>query len=165
MWSSDRRKLIFSALGFSALSACGFTPLYGEGSAASAIRGQINVPVLTGGFGFTLRERLINRIGPPQDPRYRLAITFDITEEERAIRADRTITRFNLTATARFELTPLAGGNPVARGTVEAFTAYSAVASPFATRTAEEDARRRLATTLADQIAQRLAISASEWPT
>ena len=47
--------------------------------------------------------------------------------------------------------------------TVEAFTAYSAVASPFATRTAEEDARRRLAVALAEQIAQRLALSANGW--
>lgn len=163
MWLSDRRGFLTGTLGLCLLSGCGFTPLYSEGTAAREFGGKIEVAILPGDFGFTLRERLINRIGPPNGPQFRLITQFNVSEEQRAIRADRTITRFNLNATARYELVPFSGGATVARGTVEAFTAYSAVASPFATRSAEEDARRRLATTLADKIAQRLALSASEW--
>ena len=163
MWWSDRRRLLTGALSLSALSACGFTPLYGEGTAASRLRGQIDIPQLPTAFGFAVRERLLNRLGAPENARFRLSLELRITEEERAIRADRTITRFNLNGTGKYTLIPLSGGDPVESGAVEAFTAYSAVASPFATRTAEEDARARLATTLADNIVQRRALSADRW--
>ena len=163
MWWSDRRRFLTGALSLSALSACGFTPLYKEGTAASTLRGLIEVPKLPSAFGFAVRERLLARLGAPAAARFRLSLEIRIVKEERAIRADRTITRFNLNGTARYRLLPLAGGDPVDSGSVEAFTAYSAIASPFATRTAEEDAQRRLASTLADQIVQRLALSAETW--
>ena len=154
---------MLSALSLSAVGACGFTPLYGEGTSARAITGQVQVDILPGSFGFALRERLVNRLGAPNSARYQLSLTTNITSDQRAIRADRTITRFNLNATTTYTLTPLSGGPPADSGTVKAFTAYSAVASPFATRTAEQDARRRLAVTLADQIVQRLALTSADW--
>lgn len=167
MWSSDRRSLLFRAAAFAAvlpgLSGCGFAPLYGEGAPARALQGQVEVPILPGLFGFALRERLITRLGAAAPtPLYLLDIEGEIEEDERAIRRDRSITRFNLTATARYSLSSLSTGAALASGTVRDTTAYSAVASPFATRAAEEDARRRLATALADEILLRLAASAAE---
>ena len=62
---------------------------------------------------------------------------------------------------------PLAGGPPVAAGVVRSVTGYSApeseTASAFASRVAGQDAERRLAVELADQIVQRLALSAGRW--
>ena len=62
---------------------------------------------------------------------------------------------------------PLAGGPPAASGVVRSVTGYSApaseTASAFASRVAGQDAERRLAIDLADQIVQRLALSADRW--
>ena len=58
-------------------------------------------------------------------------------------------TRYNVTGTADYALVPLAGGPPVASGTVRAITGYSApesvTASAFASLAAQRDAERRLA--------------------
>ena len=76
-------------------------------------------------------------------------------------------TRYNVTGTADYALVPLAGGPPVASGTVRAITGYSApetvTASAFASLAAQRDAERRLAVDLADRIVQRLALSAGDW--
>ena len=58
-------------------------------------------------------------------------------------------TRYNVTGTADYALVPLAGGPPVASGTVRAITGYSApesvTSSAFASLAAQRDAERRLA--------------------
>lgn len=156
MWWSDRRSLL---LGLAALplAGCGFTPLYGTDAPARSLTGAVEVPELPGVFGFLLRERLVTRLGAPSNPRYRLDILAALEETERAIRADRSITRFDLAGEAIFELKSLETDAVIVSGTVQSFTAYSAVASPFATRQAEEDARRRIARELAEEIILRLA--------
>ncbi|WP_112320871.1 LPS assembly lipoprotein LptE [Oceanibium sediminis] len=167
MWSCDRRTFLKRAAALSVaaplLSACGFEPLYGESAPARALQGQVDVPVLPGLFGFAMRERLVTRLGPASAPAYELAIESDVEEVERAIRRDRSITRFNLNARADYRLESLTTGTTLTSGSVRETTAYSAVASPFATRAAEEDARRRLAVALADRIILRLAASAAEF--
>ena len=76
-------------------------------------------------------------------------------------------TRFNVVGTAAFRLVPLDGGPPALAEEVRAITGYSApasaTASAFATLAAEDDAQARLARLLADQIVQRLAVTAGDW--
>lgn len=161
MWSS-RRTLLLG--GLSALGAgCGFAPLYAPDTAARALTGKLAPDQPTDGFEFILHERLITRIGTPEAPQYRLTITPEVIEDGRAIRSDNTITRFTVAARAAYAVIPFDSADPVTAGTVRAQTAYSAVASPFATRAAEEDALDRVARALADQIATRLAITAEGW--
>ena len=68
---------------------------------------------------------------------------------------------------ATYRLVPIAGGPPVAAGSVRTVTGYSAPASEassaFASRAAERDAEERLAVTLADQIVERLALTSATW--
>lgn len=160
MSSSSRVILILLA---AALSGCGFTPLYSEASVARQIGGTIDIAPLDGPFGFAMRDRIETRLGPAQNARYILTIATRIEEDERAIRADNSITRFTLDAMSTFTVTPVGQDQAVYRDTARAFTAYSAIASAFATRAAEEDARRRLAEALADQIVLKLSATARDW--
>jgi len=147
-----------------ALTACGFTPLYSEDSSARAIDGVFVIEnSQTGGFGFAMNERLRTRLGDARTGPYRLQIDTRIDQEERAIRADRSVLRFNLDALAQFAVLDAATGAVLFKDNARSFTAYSAIASPFATRSAEEDARNRLAIALADQIVLRLAATAGDW--
>ena len=58
-------------------------------------------------------------------------------------------------ALARFAVTPAGAEAPVYQGAVQAFTAYSAVASPFATRAAEERAGRAVERTVVEGLQRR----------
>ncbi|MHA3914919.1 LPS assembly lipoprotein LptE [Halovulum sp. GXIMD14793] len=114
-------------------------------------------------FDFDMRDRLVTRLGEAHSPEYRLSVNSAINEEGRAVRSDAAITRVNLDGETVFSLYRLNEDKPVFSGRVRAFTAYSTTASAFATQTAAEDAARRLARNLADQIVLRLAASADEW--
>jgi LPS-assembly lipoprotein len=155
---SDRRAFIFlSATG--ALAACGFTPLYGDNTAANALEGQISVAQIDGRMGFALRKRLTDRLGAATDPAYSLKITLDVDSVGLSISEQNDITRYNLTGRANYVLRR--GNSLVDSATVRAFAAYSATNSPFATDAALIDARDRLATSLADRIVTRILAGAS----
>lgn len=160
MWCSDRRLVL---LGLPALAGCGFQPVYGEGAAARGLAGAFEVALIDTPFGFALRERLLNRLGGPGPRRYALGLATRVEIEERAIDSDNTISRFQLDGEAQYKVTPLGEDRVLTTGEVRAVTAYSAVGSPFATRAAEDDARRRLGELLADQIVLRLTASAETW--
>ena len=162
MWWS-RRKLTSAVAALAAVPGCGFTPLYSEGSAAGDLRNAVAVEPGGTRFEFALRERLRTRLGVPDAPRYVLSVETRITEQGRAIRADRSILRFNLDGVAAFEIRKAGTSRRLFADDVRAFTAYSTVADPFATRSAAEDARLRLASALADQIVLRLAATARDW--
>ena len=102
MWWSERAfrsGLLALCLG---LAACGFTPLYSENSSARAIDGVFVIEDQGGPFAFVMRERLRARLGDSETGPYRLRIDTQIDVEERAIRADRSVLRFNLDGVARF---------------------------------------------------------------
>ncbi|QHQ36611.1 LPS assembly lipoprotein LptE [Algicella marina] len=160
---SDRRTLLAGLAATLALPGCGFEPLYGKGSAAARLQNSIAVAPLEGRFGFEMRQRLETRLGRAETPRYFLRIEPEISSEGQAIRSDNTITRVSVTGRAAFTLFDYASEVPVFSDSVRNFTAYSTTASAFATDITSQDAERRLAVSLADQIVLRLAASAGEW--
>lgn len=162
--SSYSRREIIGLLALPALANCGFTPIYAEGTAARAMLGSIVLGEVTDRMGFEMREQLELRFGKPTAPKYRLDVQIDVESEGLAITTDASITRFNLSATAIYSLTPIDSGAAILSDSVRSFTAYSATTSAFATRVAERDARRRLAVSMADQIAIRIAAKAAELP-
>ena len=156
-----RRLLLLAPL---ALAACGFTPAYAPGGAATSLLGAVWVQDPTDKNGFDLVERLEERLGRPETIRYDL--TFTITTEALGVgvTTDNRITRFNLKGAIDYTLTDRASGVRVAGGRVQSFTSYSATGSTVAGLAAEEDAAYRLMRLLADQIVARLIAATASQP-
>ncbi len=157
MSSFSRRAILFAPL---ALAACGFTPIYGRGSAAEALNGKIALGLVDDRLSFEFYEQLENRLGRAVSPVFQLDIALNVDSKGLAITQDNAITRYNLTGLASFSLIHIERGEVVLQDNLRAFTAYSATANAYATFISERDAKRRLAVSLADQIATRIASSA-----
>lgn len=162
--SYDRRHFLLTA-GASLLGACGFSPIYGDGSPARAAQGRISVDQIGGRLGFELKKRLSSRLGAPTDVTHRLNVTVNVESTALAISSENEITRYSLTGTAQYRLINLTTNSTSKSGNVRAFASYSATASTFATSAASVDANERLANSLAEQIATRIAASADDWLT
>lgn len=147
--------------GCAATAGCGFQPMLSD-EMSSSLK-SIAIEEIEGLMGFEMRRALEDRLGLAKEPRYRLRVTSDVVSEGLAITQDNATTRYNLTGKAYFTVTATGAANPVLTETVQAFTAYSAIAAPYATRVAERDANARLARALADQIVNRLAITSRRW--
>ncbi len=165
MWWSEPALRLSATLGLVlGLGACGFTPLYDPGTEARALQGRIDVPVISGAAGFVMREQLQNRLGQAVDPAYVLEVDLALDTTGIALTTDNVTTRFQVVGTAEFLLVPVGGGDPVLGDIVEAVASYSAPesqsVSAFASRVAERNAELRVARTMADRIATRIALSA-----
>jgi LPS-assembly lipoprotein len=147
-----------------ALAACGFTPAYAPGGAATKLLGTIWVQDPTDKNGFDLVERLEERLGRPENIRYDLAYTITTEAVGVGITTENEITRYNLKGVVDYALTDRATGARVTRGRVQTFTAYSATGSTVAGLAAEEDAAYRLMRILADQITARLIAASATLP-
>lgn len=144
-------------------AGCGFTPVYGPGGSAEALRGQIDIDAPRDISGFALVRHLETRLGLTDAPTYRLKAEIRLEEDELGITTGQEITRYEVLGQVRFAVIDLATGDEVTKGVVENFTSYSATDTAFATRSAQRDARERLMVLLADQIVARLLLTAGEW--
>lgn len=150
-WS--RRGFILSAL---ALAACGFTPVYGPGGTGGKLFGKVRTadPVSPDDFAFA--GRMAERLGPDSTAAYELSWRMLIAVVPQAITPEEVTTRYALNGSVNYVLTETSTGRPVTRGQVSSFTSYSTTGTTIATMTAEQDAHRRLARLLADQVVTRL---------
>jgi LPS-assembly lipoprotein len=153
MSSYSRRAILFAPL---ALAACGFSPAYGPNGAAQGLIGTVRADDPTDKRGFDLVERLEERLGRPENPRYRLAYAIATSRSGLGITVEDVITRFRLTGVIEWTLTDIATDARVAGGKVQSFTSFAATGSTVASLSAEEDASQRLMRILADQIVARL---------
>lgn len=166
MWWSERGpRRLGASLGLTVLlGACGFTPLYDPGTDASMMRGAVDIDVVPGAAGFALREQLENRLGVATDPAYRLEVDLELETAGIALTTGNVTTRFEVLGTADFVLVRMDTGLPVLADELQAVASYSAPesesVSAFGTRAAESNAERRVARTLADRIATRIALNA-----
>ncbi|WP_241427764.1 LPS assembly lipoprotein LptE [Fertoeibacter niger] len=148
-----------------ALAGCGFTPAYAPGGPAAELQGAVRVDNPTDKNAFDLVERLEERIGRPDGPRYALGYTITTAPIGVGITTENAITRYNLTGSVDWGLTEIGSGRRVTGGKVQNFTSYSATGSTVAGLAAEEDAAFRLMRILADQIVTNLIASSSAWAT
>lgn len=157
----SRRTILLAPL---ALAACGFTPAYAPGGAATKLLGTVWVQDPTDKNGFDLVERLEERLGRPEAIRYDLAYTITTETVGVGITPDNETTRYDLKGVVDYTLTERATGARVTGGRVQSFTAYSATGSTVAGLAAEEDAATRLMRILADQITARLVAASASLP-
>ena len=153
MLSFNRRTLLVLPL---ALAACGFTPVYGPGGTASALRGRVEVAAPGSVDSYHLVQNLEERLGRSSAPDYSLDLTLQSGAQGQAITASNEITRYSLVGKVDYTLRAKSSGQIVASGSVDNFTGYSATGSTVETLAAERDARARLMVILADQITTRL---------
>lgn len=145
------------------LAACGFTPLYGEraGQATIAELNAISIDAASDRVGQEIRNQLIDRFG--SDPasgskRYRLSLEIEKQTQALAIQFDDTITRFNLFLTAQFDLVDLSTGAVIYRDTARSIGSYNVVQSEFATLISEQDAAKRAAREVSEEIRMLLSV-------
>jgi LPS-assembly lipoprotein len=153
-------KPIFLPLILLSLTACGFTPLYGEKTAGShnAELAHIAVDMIPDREGQILRNDLLDRFyvagtGPAVSPRYRLQVArvnesyseLDITKSAEA-------TRGQLLLTSSMVLIDTETGAAVLTRPLRAVTSFNILTSEFATRVTRQNARENALADLARQI-------------
>jgi LPS-assembly lipoprotein len=156
-----RRAILLGAVG--AVGACGFRPMVKAGD-DPAVREQlaaIDIVGLGGRLGQLVRNALLDELNPAalQVPkRYRLAVRLNSKASALGIQLDNTITRYNLTLTARFQLLEPSVNDVLYSSTVRRIASYNVRRAPYSTLIAELDAERRAAKQLGNNIRTLLAI-------
>lgn len=154
---------MFLALG-GCISACGFKPVYKEGSTASNLQGQIEISLIKGRNGFELREELESKLGRTVSlAPYVLTLKLTISEMGLAVTEDEGTTRTSLNGIAAFTLTRRETGKVIFRDSVSNLTAYGTTSATYPSTVARRDANMRLMKALAAQIANRIAITSDGW--
>ena len=162
MSSSDRRTFLALAAALP-LAACGFTPAYGPGGAARGLIGQVRVDDPTTKVAFDLVERLEERLGRTRQPVYLLNYSIRTVAEGQAITPNNSTTRYQLHGSATFTLRDDATNAVLTQGTVDGFTAYSAVGTRVESDSSRADALVRLMRILADRIVTQLIATSGGW--
>lgn len=141
--------LALALVSVTGLSACGFSPLYGDAGAAGSLS-RISVSTQDDRLGYRVREQLEDALGRDgaQTPLYRLET--QITQSRRPLgrRIDDTAVRYELTVRGQWTLNPVAGG-PVMTGVETVTTTYAAADQPYAAIAAQQDGEERAAAELA----------------
>lgn len=162
MWLSDRRAFL-SLIAAGALAACGFSPVYAPGGSGTALLGAVLADAPTDKRAFDLVERLEERLGPSDVPRFKLSYEIATTPVGVAITTSNAVTRFNVTGSVAYTLRDAGTDAVLTTGRVRNFTSYSATGSTVAGLAAEEDASLRLMRILADQIVTELLATSGRW--
>ena len=149
--SSDRLHRRGVLVAFLATGACGFTPVYGPGASARALRGAVAIAAPDTIPGFAIRSRLIDRLGAPGEAAYTLDVTLDQALDVAALSQAGDALRYNVVGAAGWRLAT-ADGRVIGSGQVENFTSYAATGSTVATQASATDAIGRLMVILADMI-------------
>jgi LPS-assembly lipoprotein len=151
-----------------ALTACGFQPLYASGPNGMGpgnTMAEIYVESIPERVGYQLRNQLLDRLGATgssDGATYRLKISLREQSLGVAIRPNASITRYNYTLQARYDLIPTDGTAVVKSGNVSALAAYNVATSPYATVVAEQDASNRAAGDIAERLRVELAVFFAE---
>ncbi|HUJ03520.1 MAG TPA: LPS assembly lipoprotein LptE [Rhizomicrobium sp.] len=150
---------IFVVLVSLALSACGFRPLYGTYGAdpgGQRVFSTIYVaPIELERVGYELRNSLIDVLEASADPHnaiYQLNVKLNEKSEGIALNTTGSITRYNYTLKAHYELIDARKGVAITKGDESTLSAYNVVTSPYATLVAKEDAQKRAATDIAERL-------------
>ncbi len=159
MWLSRRS----FALGIVALlPSCGFKPLSDPGHNEITLLGlgKFDFFLPRDDISFKIKEELVKDLGFPDRPTHRISVNSNLTSRKGLITKKNEITRYSLVLVSTFELISLRENKKVFQKDIITQTAYSASknVTGFATKTAEESAKKRLAKDIAKKITMELLI-------
>lgn len=146
------------------LAGCGFSPLYGgdAGGETSAQLGQVAVSNIPERPGQMLRISLQTQLhagGAPVTEIYALNVSYNIVATDLGVLQDTAATRFQLTATANWTLSPIGDPqHPLASGTATGMDAGNIIDQQYFAVDMETDTlNQHLADTVAAEITSQLA--------
>ncbi len=147
-----------------ALSACGFTPLYGQSGDASVAQkldtvSVANIPERTGQMLRLALQTDLYTAGPPTTEAYSLTVTYSVGQSAIGIEQDSASTRTRFNANAIFTLTPIGDpSHPILGGQVTTEDALNVVDQQYFASTLETDTvNQQVSNQLAAAITSRLA--------
>ncbi len=166
MSSSRNLKALAVLASLWTLSACGFTPLYGDsGTSAASVQQQmdeVSVGIIPNRTGQLLRQSLQDQLqvaGAPTQETYLLTVDYNIYAESIGIQQDTSSTRQRFTATASWSLAPI--GNPkkpLAKGLASTEDALNIIDQQYFAITLETNTiNKQLADEIAAQISAQVA--------
>jgi LPS-assembly lipoprotein len=145
--------------------ACGFHPLYGTSAGGTNVASElagVYVEPISERTGYELRNSLLDLLnsGPPGSSLYSLKLNLREREDAVILQTNTSITRYNYTLTAHYDLLPRGTATAVKSGDLTSFAAYNVAAAPFlyATATAKSDAHMRAANDIAERLRIELAV-------
>lgn len=141
------------------VAGCGFRPLYSrkDNIAPSEHLDEVSVDVIPDRQGQLLRQALQQRLegaGDSRAKRFGLAVVYSVAVDALAIQRDSTSTRVRVVASATWTLRGLQPGQGILKtGSARMVDGYNVIDQQyFALDLENEDAQRRLADTIANQI-------------
>jgi len=159
---SDRRNFLL-VLGALPLAACGFTPVYQQGGAATGLTGNIRFNLIDSREGFLLLSALESRLGTASaNAPFQAVVTLTLTNRDLTLNAATALQRHDLAATAEISVTN-AAGETVFSNVVRDATSYSTSTQNLANMTSRDAATARLMQALADKIVRQLAVTSESW--
>ena len=145
-----------------AITACGFIPVYGPKGAASSLLEQLSLDPPQDRNAYLLHRRIEERLGQATAGVWRLSTQLQTENVGLGYTNAGDITRYNIDGTVEYSLRRADSPKIYRQGKVQHFTSYSATGTTVATLAAKRNAEVRLMTILADQIIDQLLIIAED---
>jgi len=159
----NRRTLLLS-LTTLPLAACGFSPVYRKGGAASSLYGTLRFNLIESREGFLLLEHVTARLGPSNPAaRFDVSLTMEITEDELVLTSTTSIIRHTLNGLIKLTVTDVESGEAVFTDKFRETSGYSTNAQTAVSASAKRDATDRLVQALADMVVLRLSSTSESW--
>lgn len=156
------KRLLAAAALFStlALSACGFTPLYGQHGVTGGL-GAIEVVAADGRAGYLLREQLDDALARDPNVLASHRLTYKVEEKRfaRGVRVDNVANRYELNMKVEWKLTDTATGSEVRKGVATAVVTYDSADQPYAAIAAQQDGQERAAA----EVARKIQLDLAAW--
>lgn len=163
-WCRPLRRLLPVVLWAAVLAGCGFRPLYQDpepaaGAGVASELAAVEVAPIPDRVGQLVRNDLLYHMraseGGAAD--YRLDVRLTESISELAVERTGFATRSNLRLAAVYSLVDLGTGRRLVAGRSRAISSYNIVDASFSTLTAQNAARERAASRIAEDIRARLA--------
>lgn len=163
----SRRKFL-TLLAVPPLAACGFQPIYKDGSDARGLHGQMQFNLIDSREGFVLLEALETRLGiGGANAPYAVDVELQIEEDDLVLRVPvgviTLLTRYTLNGTANIKVTRRDTGDRIFSDRLQDTISYSGSEDTLMSSSSKQDAYDKLVTTLADKIVLRLSSTAESW--
>lgn len=156
-------RTLILGLALAPLAACGFTPVYGTGTALAS-SGPITIPEIPGRTGHFLRQELARTVGrgvPGVTGSAELEVTLNQSIERLAFAPDQAASRSDYVGTASWRLRG-SNGLLLASGGVTERASFNFADAPHADLAAQTAAQERLGSLLARSIREQILVEAGK---